>query len=328
MNEKFKYFIEKFNNYFSLPVVASILLAAASVQIKNPLINFVMNLIITIFVVFYIFIVVALIFNKTIKDKFMIYFCIVAAVMLLLSFIFSHINAHNESNTLFVLAIILLEVYFIGIIIRNCFKGSKNITQTVIFSVFFIVLGFITIYLSSYELQDKILFNALITIFSALIGGALTLAGVAWTIKNNNDEKRKEEILKAKPYFTFNMLFQRPSDITKTKSCFPIKLEDEYDFDVYGEIENSNHSVVILKRICHDNEWFDLECNNTLIHESKLLLCFRFSDPKDIVLEVSDTLGNLYYYKLSVFHVGLLNGDINEIHTINKIEEIAFKHTK
>lgn len=51
------------------------------------------------------------------------------------------------------------------------------------------------------ESQD--LFNAVMGIFAGLVGGALTLAGVAWTIKSGREKDRREEVLKCKPMFRY-----------------------------------------------------------------------------------------------------------------------------
>ena len=323
MKEKFERFIEKVNNYFSLPIIVCILLSVISDKVKNTPLRTVMEWAITIFIILYIFFIISLMCKKLIKDKFMITMLILSLVLFVISFIVSFAGVVNIEIWLFVFGTILLEVYLLSIIINRCFSKSKNIGVTILFSLIFIIFGFFTIYLSTYDATDNTLFNALITIFAAVIGGAVTLVGVAWTINNNKEEKRKEEIEKAMPYFTFNIVRNVPENIDGLKICFPEELELNYGCDTYGEIENSNHSVVILKKIYHDGKWFPLQCNNTLIHNGKLILNFKFSDPNGIVLEVSDTLGNLYYYKLNVLHMGLINGNVNSsIHTIRGIKKI------
>ena len=54
---------------------------------------------------------------------------------------------------------------------------------------------------SGAESQD--LFNAVMGVFAGLVGGALTLAGVAWTIKSGREKDRREEVLKCKPMFRY-----------------------------------------------------------------------------------------------------------------------------
>lgn len=328
MKEKFEKFLEKISNYLGFPMAIFVMLSVISIKLKNTKFSIVVDCIITACFVGYLTIVLTSIFKKIIKEKFMISMLIASSVLFVLSYILEFVKVDQISNTLFVAGVIFLEIYLLSIIINNCFYKSKNIGKIIIFSVAFIVLGFISIYLSCYNKTDNDLFNALITIFSALIGGAVTLVGVAWTINNSKEEKKQEEIEKCKPYFTFNIIRNEPKNIDGLKLCVPEDLELDYECETFGELENSNHSVVILKRIFHDNVWISLQCNNTLIHNSKLMLNFRFSNPNDIVLEVSDVLGNLYYYKLNVLHTALISGSGSGVHTIRNIEKIEYKDIK
>lgn len=322
MKEKFEKFIDKFNNYFGIPLILFVLLTCISINVKNEIFGTVINYIISIIFICYTVFIVALIWNKLIKQKFMISMLITSSVLLVLSYILSFANVLNTSNVLFIVGVIFLELYLLCIIVNSCFYKTNNIGTIITFSLIFIVLGFITIYLSCYNESNNDLFNALISIFAALIGGAVTLVGVAWTINNNKVEKKQEEIEKARPYFTFNIVHHKPENIDGLKICFPEDLELNYDCDTYGEIENSKHSVVILKRLYHDNKWFDLQCNNTLIHSGRLILNFKFTNPNDIYLEVSDVIGNVYYYRINVLHTALLGGTGNGVHTIRNIELI------
>lgn len=328
MKEKIEKFIDKFNNYFSLPLIFFVLLSFISINVKNVIFNTVVNYIISILFISYIALIFALIYNRLIKQKFMISMLITSSVLIILSYILSFSDVLNTSNILFITGVIFLEAYFLCVIVNSCFYKAKNIGTIITFSIIFIVFGFIIIYLSCYDEENNDLFNALISIFAALIGGAVTLVGVAWTINNNKEEKKQEEIEKAMPYFTFNLVCNKPKNIDGMKVCFPEELEVNYEFDTYGEMENSKHSVVILKRLFHDNKWFILECNNTLIHNSKLILNFRFSNPDDIILEVADVLGNMYYYKLNVLHTALLGGTGNGVYTIRNIEKVDIKDLK
>lgn len=43
-------------------------------------------------------------------------------------------------------------------------------------------------------------FDAFVTVYAAVLGGGITLAGVAWTIKDTNDKRKEEERLKYRPF--------------------------------------------------------------------------------------------------------------------------------
>lgn len=322
MYNRFINFIARHKTCLIVPFLVGFLISIISLEFSETEIRFAIDILLTILFLFHLVFIVFILCKKLVKNQFLIWMLAVSLILLILSYIFSFVGAELASDTLFIIGIILFESYMLCIIIGDCYSEKPNIGKTVVFSLIFVSLGFYSIYLSSYGLEDKTLFNALISIFSAIVGGGVTLAGIAWTIKNGKDEKKKEEIDKAMPYFTFNVLYESPQNIRGMKVCFPEDIEFEYEKETYAEIENSDHSVVILKRIHHDKKWFSLECNNMLIHKGKLILSFRFNSFKNIILEVSDTLGNLYHYELNLLDVSLIGGTGNNIYTVRNIKKI------
>ena len=311
------------NKYFSIPMIVIVFLTTCSASIDLTSTKNVINLALSIVVITYLIFIITALFKKIVKDKFMIIWLILALTLLILSVILSYTKENNASNILFILGVCILEIYFIGVIVKNCFYKSNNIGTTIIYSIAFIVLGFLLIYLTTYSFEDKTLFNSLISVFAALIGGAITLTGVAWTINNTRADKKEEEKKKTKPYFTFNMIYSDPEGIEGKKICLTEGSDIGYNCEVNTEIENSNQSVIILSKIYHDNSWFSLEANNMLIHGGKVLLNFRFDDFKDIILEVNDVLGNQYYYVIQVLSTKGIGGSKIESHTIRGIKEIS-----
>lgn len=72
-------------------------------------------------------------------------------------------------------------------------KKRKNIKYYFVFILqilLTITLNIFTVYELFYD--DINLFNGIISVYAALVGGSLTLAGVAWTIRHEKEEKRKE----------------------------------------------------------------------------------------------------------------------------------------
>ena len=184
------------------------------------------------------------------------------------------------------------------------------------------VLSFLLMILLIYKIPNPNLQTIVTALSAALIGGLLTLLGVMLTIKKTDKDRKEEEIKKAKPVFTFNMLTKEPVKPEFTKACFPM-LEKEIDYrcEAYAELENSNLSSFSMKRLRHDKTWFELEGNTTLIPGNKCILSFWFDSSSDIVLEVEDTLGNIHYYSISVLElpVELKNGRV--FHTVCDIKE-------
>lgn len=195
------------------------------------------------------------------------------------------------------------------------------------------ILGIgLTVYLI-YICPNNSLQEILIPTISAVYGGLLTLIGVAWTIKSNNkdrkadlerieNERKEEERKKAKPLFTFNMFDHIPSTKDGRKMCFTIE-DLNQDCSVHAEIENSEKSSFEIKRLYHDKKWYEVNGNTVILPNSKVLFAFNFNDVFNIYLEIVDSLGYNYYYKLKVLHLLTGQGDGKHFHTIREIKEIS-----
>ena len=162
-----------------------------------------------------------------------------------------------------------------------------------------------------YIIPNESVKEVVIPIVAAIYGGLLTLTGVAWTIRQGQKERsedrkqleedrKQEEIKRAKPLFSFSMLYGDNIDVTGEKVCFAP--DDLGRFECYSFIENSEHSVFTMKRVFHDKKWIPLVGNTVCLPNSKTLFCFKINEPfnrsNDIVLEIEDSLGNKYYYSI------------------------------
>lgn len=171
-------------------------------------------------------------------------------------------------------------------------------------------------------------FNTFVQVYSCVVGGLLTLGGVAWTIRKSDRDRKEEEIKKAKPLFDFSPILDEPIVVSGSKNCFPVDNEKGYIFDTNLLIDNSEHSSFKLKRIFHDQKWFELTANTMVLPNKKLVLSFKFNEPLDIILEVEDALGNLYYYKMELVNIGFLNGKAITRHTIRSLKEVDINEIK
>lgn len=97
-------------------------------------------------------------------------------------------------------------MYFFGIItlLYTFYYSTKSFINGDKKYVFLIVQDFlfgigIAIYLI-FSIKDSSLQEIVTSISSAVFGGYLTLLGVGWTIKDNNDKRKEEERLKNIPY--------------------------------------------------------------------------------------------------------------------------------
>lgn len=222
-----------------------------------------------------------------------------------------------------IMVIVLMNVCF-SFVSSNC----KTFFQKIgLLQDFLVGIG-LTIYLI-YLIPEKELQTIILTIVAALYGGLITLVGVAWTIKKSDKDRKEDEIKHEKPYFSFNQQFHEIDLNGSEKACFPpIEGEYKYKSEVLVQLENSDKAPFILKKLYHDEKWFELEGNFTVLPSGKCFLSFYFDSPLDIVLTVQDTLGNEYYYTLYVLMVALVNGaglssSDRFFYTLREIKEIS-----
>lgn len=188
------------------------------------------------------------------------------------------------------------------------------------------VLCFLLMILLIYKIPDANLQTIVTALAAALIGGLLTLLGVMLTIKKSDKDRKEDEIKKAKPIFSYNMLRKAPTlDFTVQRVCFTDSLEPgPFGCDAYVELENSNQSVFELSRLYHDGRWVGFEGNKVVLPNSKCYLNFRFTNyPEQIFLEIRDPLENLHYYQLKVLLLSPNQYEGKFLHTVREIESIT-----
>lgn len=231
----------------------------------------------------------------------------------------------------FILDSLTLKFIFGGLImivifmnLSKAFIGGKPQLKWGLVQDFIVGVG-MSVYLI-YIIPNADLQNVIIPIVSAVYGGLITLVGVAWTIKHTQAEQKKEEISKAKPIFTFNMLYQPIKKVENKKVCFDDATED-LGCKVFFELENSDHSSFTIEKIFHDGKWWNVECNKTMLPNKTIYVEFCFNDDvNNLFIEIKDTLNNSYYYEVKVLCLHLVK-EYSKIspwlHTVREIKEIS-----
>lgn len=200
--------------------------------------------------------------------------------------------------------VILLAVSILINISQISLK-KKNIVGIIFFIVDIVSLLGLIIYLI-FSIEHQNLQTIILSITSALIGGILTLAGVAWTIKHSEKQKRDDEHAKAKPLFTFNIINVEEPDIANRKLCFIYDIDPstgEYKTPngtvSYIEFENSANSSFTIKRLYFDYSWHKPSANNTLLPNNKLLVqLYRKDIIEHPIMEIEDIYERKFYYDL------------------------------
>lgn len=209
----------------------------------------------------------------------------------------------------------LLWIYVIGIVVLaiilvNLAKVFINDTSYKYFLIFDLIIGICLTVCLIYRIPDK--FNNLQTIVTAIVaavyGGLLTLVGVAWTIKHSDKQKREDELAKAKPIFTFNIVAEQSMNIHQQKICLIFDdpetellemKQHPYRNESYMELDNSNNASFIINRLFYDKCWHKASANNTVLPNNKILVqLYRKDIIEHPIMEIEDIYGRRFYYDL------------------------------
>ena len=166
----------------------------------------------------------------------------------------------------------------------------------------FIIGVGISIYLV-YLIPNTILQTIVITIVSAIYGGLITLVGVAWTIRKADDDRKNDEINKARPLFSFSNIIDEKSIKESKHFCYSSN-NDITNFltNIGIIIENSNNSTLQMKCVYHGGYRFELKGNNIVLPSNYcyVSICANVTEKDFVILEVSDCLNNIFYYKIDI----------------------------
>ena len=221
---------------------------------------------------------------------------------------------------------IAIGIIYLSIILTLCnsifYKKQslvkEEIQQTLYYKVALIIVYLVAIftiplYVSWWGLNVES-FEYFITIYASAIGGIITLAGVAWTIKATAKEKEEEEIKKAKPvvfitdYRTINFSREKPvfKQLLSEKQDGTLKKATEKD-ESYSIpqifITNSDYSYVTLRGFMINDDVHFYDYGQVLQKNSfmQLTSSFKFKYKKKIKyvsLILEDMLDNLYEMKV------------------------------
>lgn len=198
-------------------------------------------------------------------------------------------------------------------------KSLSDIMNFVFLFLTTIATSITTIYLLFWGLEadNHDLFNSIITVFAGVLGGALTLAGVAWTIRSQREKDHKEEVLKCKPLFRYcekddaqNKEIDQTFNFTKgnalLKNCFEggfcFKNFAESVFEIQSIEVNGNVFTPLEYALVEKNTYFNIRFYKS--SEGVSSFC----------MNVVDILGNPYRFEL-------VRGEEGEITGIREVKK-------
>ena len=153
----------------------------------------------------------------------------------------------------------LIYLLAISIVISTYLYSSskKGLNQKIIGIIFWgaIIIFSLPYYIKWWNISDND-FNIFIGVYNAVIGGGITLIGVAWTIKKSNDDRKEQNNLSVKPLIypvacmsdynykdQIDIVFYKTSNSTKHKFI--------------GIIKNTDNGVLIIQEaIINDEKYY------------------------------------------------------------------------
>lgn len=199
-------------------------------------------------------------------------------------------------------------------------KSSVDSLPKVLFVVSLLIITVVGTILSLYltlwkkttegQVVDNSLFSAAVGVYAALLGGGLTLAGVAWTIKSTSNERTEELKYRCCPYMSIvsacyqSNTLNKMADIeiegsisgtiakTHTK-LFRVRLSKNADCIIKGVLVNGEFRRVKNESI----SVAESEFNIGVVNMKELITIETFS------IVVTDILQNWYKYNCKVVPV-------------------------
>lgn len=128
-----------------------------------------------------------------------------------------------------------------------------------------------------------------LTIVSALIGGILTLVGVAWTIKQTHKDDYNKDVQKNMPYLC------KASDPVASS----MKIEIYPNGNYFLGVELISDAIFIFRGALFDNKLYSQK--RLIAPKSSFTVVLNVQDYKEIALIGSDIFGNIYKFDLDIY---------------------------
>lgn len=241
--------------------------------------------------------------NSEFKPIILISFAILALWIALINY------DSNVEATLLYVKIAIAFVYLVAVALYVYYllynKKSKGIRiSTIISAVFWAALILITFpfYVKWWGSQGDN-FDTFVSVYASVIGGGLTLAGVAWTIQYTNKTRQEDRKNEIKPFFgLLNNLNVEVVDANEHVYHFSTHIKDSKRKAIVGNFVNSDKNCFNLKKITVAEKEYTPD-SQYLVSKEEIFQIRIFEDdiPNDdckIVLVVEDQNGNEWLYNL------------------------------
>lgn len=149
-------------------------------------------------------------------------------------------------------------------------------------------------------------FDIFLSVYAALIGGGVTLLGVAWTIKQNNDDKKNDIRLQNKPImYALILNWIQESHYAPIELCLASEKKLSTTKIFLKTLVNTDIAIAIVKKVTINDVTFIPETNNVLAKNQAynfVLSLTGISINDTIMLHVEDIFGTPYCYLIKICH--------------------------
>ena len=229
-------------------------------------------------------------------------------IALFIVYIFFAVNSTSNIMIYFakILAIVL-SILLTALVLKSClldklsFKDHKTIMNFLLVAVLAVGISVYTIYLWFWKKDgtEQALFSAVMGIYAAVLGGAITLGGVAWTIRRQDEIRNDEEKKKAKPFFRIITIEEEDVSTAYNNSIeFISKQPKEGDWPrIFIGLENTDKCPFYIDKIKVNNTYFYPK-GKSFVNKSEifsLLIVGNIENPHDseeIYLYITDCFYN------------------------------------
>lgn len=204
------------------------------------------------------------------------------------------------------------------------FLAESKTNKWILLTDFLLGIG-LTVYLI-YIIPNSSLQEILISIVSAVYGGLLTLVGVAWTIKDNSNKKRQDELKKAKPMFSLMTdLHVALNSVYPTISFY---IQNHFSLRKVCYISlfmNADNSSFYVKSVYSESFGLLISKTNNVVLKNQHFKIIINSDNayKDevVFLTLEDIFGRLFYYELQ--YTDIIENTVQDVNLYRNL--LSFK---
>jgi len=274
-------------------------------------------------------------------------------ITLLISILITVVIAISVVDNWFVLLIVkwllaIISLLLTILMLKKCMLDKvsldnfSDIYSFVVLLLATIIVSCFTIYLMTWKKEvnaDQSLFTAMMGIYAAILGGAITLGGVAWTIRRQDEIKNEEEKKKYRPFIL------QISDVNEDIHGFPIEIKRIEKFnEVFNNYQNHHQYKVpdILLKNTNNTDFlmYGVKINDDIykfdtkayIEKDKIFgivlhpnILTISNELKGMSIVVEDLLGNMYKIPMKLEIEKRLDEDTSKICVLDvKITDIGW----